>query len=45
MPGSVQVAARPFDERTALRLAQAIERGATPLGRPRALELARVNPV
>jgi aspartyl-tRNA(Asn)/glutamyl-tRNA(Gln) amidotransferase subunit A len=45
MPGSVQIAARPFDEETALRLARAIERGAAPLGRPRGLELALVNPV
>ena len=45
MPGSVQIAAMPFDEQTALRLARAIERGATPLGRPRGLELALVNPV
>jgi len=45
MPGSVQIAARPFDEETALRLAGAVERGARPLGRPRGLELAGVNPV
>jgi Asp-tRNA(Asn)/Glu-tRNA(Gln) amidotransferase A subunit family amidase len=45
MPGSVQIAARPFEERTALRLAQAIERAAPLLGRPRGLEAARVNPV
>jgi aspartyl-tRNA(Asn)/glutamyl-tRNA(Gln) amidotransferase subunit A len=45
MPGSVQIAARPFDERTALRLARAVERGAPPLGRPRGLELALVNHV
>ena len=44
MPGSVQVAARPFAEVTALRLARAIERGAAPLGRPHGLELA-LNPV
>ena len=43
MPGSVQIAARPFEEQTALRLARAIERGAAPLGRPRGLELARAN--
>jgi aspartyl-tRNA(Asn)/glutamyl-tRNA(Gln) amidotransferase subunit A len=45
MPRSVQVAARPFEEQTALRLARAIEQGATPLGRPRALEVALVNAV
>ncbi|HEY2218104.1 MAG TPA: amidase [Gaiellaceae bacterium] len=45
MPGSVQIAARPFEERTALRLARTIERAAPPLGRPRGLEAARVNPV
>jgi len=45
MPGSVQIAARPFDEQTALALARAVERGARPLGRPRGLELAGVNPV
>jgi aspartyl-tRNA(Asn)/glutamyl-tRNA(Gln) amidotransferase subunit A len=45
MPASVQVAARPFEEQTALRLGSAIEDGARPLGRPRGLELALVNPV
>jgi aspartyl-tRNA(Asn)/glutamyl-tRNA(Gln) amidotransferase subunit A len=39
MPGSVQIAARPFEETTALRLARVVERGATPLGNPRGLEL------
>lgn len=43
MPGSVQIAARPFEEPTALRLARAIERGAGLLGKPRGLELALVN--
>jgi len=43
-PGSVQIAARPFDERTALALARAVERRATPLGVPRGLELATANP-
>ncbi len=44
-PGSVQIVARPFDEQTALRLARAIERGATRLGTPRGLELALANPI
>ncbi len=44
-PGSVQVVARPFDEQTALRLARAIERGATRLGTPRGLELALAHPI
>jgi len=43
MPGSVQIATRPFEEQTALALARAVERGARPLGRPRGLELAGVN--
>src|SRR5262249_56500027 len=33
-PGSVQVVARPFDEATALWLARAVGRGATPLETP-----------
>lgn len=45
LPGSVQIVARPFDESTALRLARAIERGAVPSGRPRALEAALATPV
>jgi aspartyl-tRNA(Asn)/glutamyl-tRNA(Gln) amidotransferase subunit A len=40
LPGSVQFAARPFDERTALRLARAVERAAGPLGVPHGLERA-----
>jgi aspartyl-tRNA(Asn)/glutamyl-tRNA(Gln) amidotransferase subunit A len=43
LPTSVQVAARPFAEETALRLAAAIERGAGALGRPRGLDLALVD--
>jgi aspartyl-tRNA(Asn)/glutamyl-tRNA(Gln) amidotransferase subunit A len=39
-PGSVQLVARPFDERTALRLARAVERARGPLGTPRGLERA-----
>jgi aspartyl-tRNA(Asn)/glutamyl-tRNA(Gln) amidotransferase subunit A len=42
MPTSVQVAARPFDEHTALHLARSIESGVAPLGKPRGLELALV---
>jgi aspartyl-tRNA(Asn)/glutamyl-tRNA(Gln) amidotransferase subunit A len=38
LPRSVQFAARPFDERTALRLARAVERAAGPLGAPYGLE-------
>jgi aspartyl-tRNA(Asn)/glutamyl-tRNA(Gln) amidotransferase subunit A len=44
-PGSVQIVARPFDEQTALRLAQAVERGASRLGTPRGLEVALANPM
>jgi len=40
LPGSVQFAARPFDERTALRLARAVERAAGALGAPHELERA-----
>jgi aspartyl-tRNA(Asn)/glutamyl-tRNA(Gln) amidotransferase subunit A len=43
MPTSVQIAARPFEEGVALRLAAAIERGTPPLGKPRGLEAALVN--
>jgi len=39
LPGSVQIAARPFEEATALRLARAVERAVAPLGRPRGLQL------
>jgi aspartyl-tRNA(Asn)/glutamyl-tRNA(Gln) amidotransferase subunit A len=39
-PGSVQVVGGPFDEQTALRLAQAIERGGARPGPPRGVELA-----
>jgi aspartyl-tRNA(Asn)/glutamyl-tRNA(Gln) amidotransferase subunit A len=39
-PGSVQFVGRPFDERTALRLACAIQRGVGRSGAPRGLELA-----
>ena len=42
MPTSVQVAARPFHEDIALRLARSVERGTKPLGKPRGLELALV---
>jgi aspartyl-tRNA(Asn)/glutamyl-tRNA(Gln) amidotransferase subunit A len=45
MPGSVQVAARPFEEQTAVGLARAIERGTASLGRPRGLEVALVNSI
>lgn len=44
-PGSVQIAGRPFDEATALRLARAIERAAGRHGWPRAVELALANPI
>jgi aspartyl-tRNA(Asn)/glutamyl-tRNA(Gln) amidotransferase subunit A len=43
-PGSVQVVGRPFDERTALRLAQAIERGGVRPGLPPGVELALASP-
>jgi aspartyl-tRNA(Asn)/glutamyl-tRNA(Gln) amidotransferase subunit A len=39
-PGSVQLVARPFAERMALRLAHAVERAAGPLGIPRGLDRA-----
>jgi aspartyl-tRNA(Asn)/glutamyl-tRNA(Gln) amidotransferase subunit A len=45
LPGSVQIIARPFDERTALRLARVVERGAGRLGTPRGLELALADPI
>jgi aspartyl-tRNA(Asn)/glutamyl-tRNA(Gln) amidotransferase subunit A len=43
LPGSVQIVARPFDELTALRLAQALERRVGPGSVPRGLALALAN--
>jgi aspartyl-tRNA(Asn)/glutamyl-tRNA(Gln) amidotransferase subunit A len=44
-PGSVQIVSRPFDEQSALRLAQALEREAGRHGTPRGVELALANPI
>jgi aspartyl-tRNA(Asn)/glutamyl-tRNA(Gln) amidotransferase subunit A len=43
LPGSVQIAARPLDERTALRLAHAIERGTGGAELPPVLALAHAD--